>query len=181
MVFAEGVSKPEYMKTLAKELHKPVKHKYPTRKVFAPGKDYTWSIDLADMGTWKAENDRVTFILTIVDVFTRWADARPLKTKIGPEVLKALQSIIIESKRQPRFLWADEGKEFLNKDMNAWRTAHNVGIYHTYGRGKSVICERFNRTLKTMMWRTLTEMNSHKWVAILPELISTTIRQHIQP
>ena len=106
------VSKPEFMKTLAKELHKPIKHKYPTRKVFAPSKDHTWSIDLAYMSTWKTENDGVTFIICIVDVFTRWADARPLKTKTGAEVLKALQSIITESKRQPKFLWRTKAKSF---------------------------------------------------------------------
>ena len=45
-------------------------------------------------------------------------------------------------------------------------------MYHTYGRGKSVIVERFNRTLKTIMWRRLTAENTHAWVAILPQLIA---------
>ena len=77
----------EYLADLAKELHKPVLHKFKTRKVYVQRKDQTWGMDLADMGTWKEENDGYTFILTIIDVFTRWADARPLKTKSGKEVL----------------------------------------------------------------------------------------------
>src|SRR5690606_25149267 len=46
-----------YLKDLAKELHKPVRHKFPTRKVYVQRKDQTWSMDLADMSTWKREND----------------------------------------------------------------------------------------------------------------------------
>ena len=101
-----------FLKELAKELHKPVRNKFPTRRVFAKAKDATWESDLADKGTWKTENDGYSFILTIIDVFTRWADARPLKGKSADEVLKALLSICDESKRMPRALWADEGKEF---------------------------------------------------------------------
>ena len=166
-----GVSSEQYLQDLSKELHKPVRHKFETRKVFARSKDATWGMDLADMSHWKEENDGYTYILTIIDVFTRWASARPLRTKTGVEVLNAIQSVISESKRKPNFFWVDEGKEFLNKDMNAWRKTQAIGLYHTYGRGKSVVVERFNRTLKTIMWKTLTAKNSHAWVDELPSLI----------
>jgi hypothetical protein len=163
-----GVSSEQYLQDLSKELHKPVRHKFQTRKVFARSKDATWGMDLADMSHWKEENDGYTYIL---NVFTRWASARPLRTKTGVEVLNGIQSVISESKRKPNFFWVDEGKEFLNKDMNAWRKTQAIGLYHTYGRGKSVVVERFNRTLKTIMWKTLTAKNSHAWVAELPSLI----------
>ena len=161
-----------FLKELAKELHKPVRNKFPTRRVFAKAKDSTWGIDLADMGTWKTENDGYSFILVIIDVFTRWADARPLKGKSADEVLKALLSICNESKRMPRALWADEGKEFQNSKMEIWRKTNNIDLYHTYGPHKSVIIERFQRTLKTKMWTELTSLNTHSWVPLLPELIA---------
>lgn len=59
-----------YLKDAAKELHKPVRHKFHVRKVFAKHKAQTWSMDLADMNTWKDETDGVTFVLTIADVHT---------------------------------------------------------------------------------------------------------------
>ena len=162
-----------YLHNLADELHKPVRHKFPTRKVFFRAKDQTWCMDLADMSHWKDENDRYTFILTIVDGFTRWAAARPLKSKSATEVLAAVKDVVAESGRRPLQFWCDEGTEFLNKEMTKWRKENSIGMYHTYGRGKSVIVERFNRTLKTIMWRTLTANNSHAWVEILPKLIET--------
>src|SRR5690606_11490547 len=60
-----------YLKDLAKELHKPVRHKFPPRKVYVQRKNQTWSMDLADMSTWKRENDGYTYILTLVDVFNQ--------------------------------------------------------------------------------------------------------------
>ena len=133
--------------------------------------DNTWGVDIADMSTWAEKNDGYTYILTMIDVFTRWAAARPMKTKSGRETVQCIQSIADERKATPQFLWVDEGKEFLNKEMNKWRSDNDVGIYHTHGEGKSAIVERFNRTLKTQMWFQLTAKNSHQWVDILPQLL----------
>ena len=171
LVFGD-VTKKEYLTTLAKELHKPVKHKYPTRKVFVNHKDQTWSIDLVDMGTWKEENAGYTFILTIVDVFTRWAAAVALKSKSADVVLNALKHVCSESKRKPERLWADAGTEFVNAKMKAWMKDNKIELYHTYGPHKSAIVERFNKTLRTNMWRELTAANSHEWVELLPSLIA---------
>ncbi len=128
----------EYLASLAEELHKPVRHKFLTRKVFTVSKDNTWGLDLADMSTWKEENEGYTYIVLAIDVYTRWADARALKSKSGAEVLAAIKDICDESKRMPKFLWVDQGTEFKNREVTAWRKAHNIGMYHTFGRGKSV-------------------------------------------
>jgi len=165
------MSKEEF-KILAEELHRPARKAYPTRKVVVPEKDHTWGMDLADMSTWKDENDGVTYILTVIDVFTRWADAKPVKTKSAKDVLSAFIEVVKDRGTHPKFLWIDQGKEFLNKDFKAYCKKFNVKMYHTYGQGKSVMVERFNRTLKTMMWKELTAMNSHEWVSILPDLIN---------
>ena len=109
-------------------------------------------------------------ILTIVDVFTRKAWARPIKGKTGAAVLAAFKDIVATG-RQPQFIWIDQGKEFLNKEFKKWATENRIGIYHTFGNGKSAIVERFNRTLKSIMWKKLTAMNSHDWVDLLPRLI----------
>jgi transposase InsO family protein len=170
---AASIDAKQYLKDVAKELHKPIKHKFPTRSVIVGHKDQTWSMDLADMSTWKDSNDGITFILTSVDVYTRWAAAKPLKSKSAKDVLDAIKDIVADSKRKPELLWVDEGTEFKNRELTAWRKANHIGLYHTYGRGKSVIVERFNRTLKTMMWRELTARNTHKWIDILPELVAT--------
>src|SRR4051812_42140709 len=77
----------EYLAQLSKELHKPVKKKFDKREILVPEMDHTWSCDLADMSHWKKENHGYTFVLTVVDIFTRYAWAVALKSK-SAEVVK---------------------------------------------------------------------------------------------
>ncbi len=105
IVMEQKIDEKKFLKTLSAEIHKPALKKFPTRKIFVEGKDDTWAMDLADMSTWKQETG-YSFILTLVDVFTRWAAARALKTKTGNEVLQAFKSIIGERGAYPKKLCA---------------------------------------------------------------------------
>src|SRR5690606_16885412 len=124
------------------------------RKVVVNALDETWGADLADMTKYADDNDGYKYILTVIDIFSRYAWALPLKTKNGPELVRAFRQIFA-SGRKPQKLWVDQGREFINKDMAKLRAEHKIDIYHTFGAGKSAIVERFNRTLKTMMWKHL--------------------------
>lgn len=161
----------ENMRAVAEEIHRPARRNYETRMVIVNNKDTTWGADLADMGTWKAENNGHNQILTVIDVFTRYAWAVALKSKEAGEVRDAFDKIVKESGRKPKHLWTDQGTEFKNKKLKAWREEHDITLYHTYGQGKSAIVERFNRTLKTIMWRELDARNTKDWVSMLPELL----------
>ena len=79
-------SKEEFLKQLTKELHKPVKKRFPKLKVRVPHKDHTWSVDLVDMTLWADYNDGYKYILNIVDIWTRYAWSVPLKTKTDRHV-----------------------------------------------------------------------------------------------
>src|SRR5690348_9327535 len=114
-----------------KELHKPVRRSFPRRKVMALHKDHIWSCDLVDMGEWASENDGYRYMRNCVDVFTRFAWSRPLKTKSGREVFEAFLDITQESKRQPRKIWVDQGKEFYNAYFEKWCMANHVEMYST--------------------------------------------------
>lgn len=170
----------EFLKQIATELHKRARKSYPTRMVKAPAMDYTWSGDLSDMKTWMDKNDDYRYIFACVDVVTRYAWARPMKTKTTEDILAALGSIIEEPSpmpggdgfRKPKFLWIDQEAGMLSKEMSKWLQQHNIQVYHTFSVRKSVIVERFFRTLKSLMWKELTALNSVRWIDILEELIS---------
>ena len=125
------------------------------------------------MGEWKAENDGERYMLTIVDVFTRFAWARPMLTKSANDCFAAFIDVIDSSKRSPSKLWVDQGAEFYNSTFKKWMAAQKpvVIMYSTFGESKSVIVERFNRTLKTKMWHDFTEKNTRRWVDDLPSLL----------
>ena len=150
-------------------LFRPAPHKkgvYQRAKIVTSGIDEQWQADLADMSNWQRENRGYRYILTVVDVMSRFAFARPIKHKNGQEVAEALQDIFKESKRHPKFyLQSDEGKEFFNKHVKELASKYGFSQFHTYDRDiKAAIVERFNRTLKEMIWRYFTWTNTRKWV-----------------
>ena len=99
-------------------------------------------------------------------MLSRFAFARPIKHKNGQEVAQALEDIFTESKRHPKFyLQTDEGKELFNKHVKELASKYGFSQFHTYDRDiKAAIVERFNRTLKEMIWRYFTWTNTRKWV-----------------
>ncbi|MEB2589927.1 DDE-type integrase/transposase/recombinase, partial [Bacillus cereus] len=114
------------------------------------------------------------YLLTVIDTFSKFAWALPLKAKTGTCVTEAFKTIFRESGgRRPRFLHTDKGKEFYNAVFQKFIRKHNVQHYSTFSDVKASIVERFNRTLKTHMWKRFTLRGNYKWVDILPELVDT--------
>ena len=71
-----------------------------------------------------------------------------MKDKKGKAVLHAFIEIVNESNRKPNKLWVDQGREFYNKLMQEWLDNNNILMYSTHNDGKSVIVERFLKSIK---------------------------------
>ena len=162
----------EWSEKLSEELHKPVKRKFQRRHVLVNEVDDIWSCDLVEMQEWSKNNKNFRYMLNVVDCFSKYAWSVPLKDKTAKTVLDAFKKIVKQSSRIPKHLWVDEGKEFYNKELTAWLKENNIVRYSTYGEHKSSICERFNRTLKTNMWKRFTAENTRNWVDMLDKLLS---------
>ena len=157
---------------LAAELHKPFRKPKEFRHVMSAGKDDLWSIDLVDMTAYKDENEGYGYMLTCIDTATRYAWAIPMKNKTATESWRAFKEIL-DSGRKPNRIWADEGSEFFNDTWEGKLKALDIVLYATGNEKKAVMVERFNRTLKTAMWKKFTENENHKWVALVPQLLET--------
>ena len=55
--------------------------------------------------------------------------------------------------KYPNVVQFDEGKEFYNVGVRNLLKSHDVNYFSTQSDKKAAIVERFNRTLKTMMWK----------------------------
>lgn len=168
---SKKIDKKEFMKQMATEIHKRVAKKIPRRRVITTGKNDVWAIDLVDMGEWKDVNDGVPYMLNVIDAFSRYAWSVPLLDKSAKSVTQAFQIILDKNKQAPKRVWADRGKEFYNKTFQALLNKYNIQLYSTYGEFKASPVERFNRTLKTLMWKRFTEENTRRWIDMLDELI----------
>ena len=165
--FGWGLGEAEKKKkfsTLAEKLHKPVKRKFRKRRVMVNGIDKIWAADLADMKAFEKDNDGYTFLLLVIDIFSKYGWIVPLKNKKGVNVAKALENIFQE--RKPEKLWTDKGAEFYNKDVKTL-----LDIYSTENEEKSSIVERWIRTMKEKMWKYFTDNNTYRYIDVLPDLV----------
>ena len=133
--------------------------------------DDIWGADLVDMQEWSTDNKGYKYMLNVIDIFSKYAWCVPLKDKTGLTVLNALKSIVKSSGRKPNLLWVDKGKEFYNSHFNAWMKDNDIVMYSTYGEHKSVVVERFNRTLKEGMWKRFTAENTRMWIDKIDNLL----------
>ena len=91
----------------------------------------------------------------VLDVFSKYGWIVPLKDKKGETVAEALKTILKEG-RKPEYLWTDKGKEYYNKHMTDLLEKNKITLYSTENEEKSSVCERWNRTIKTKMWKQFT-------------------------
>ena len=115
------------------------------------------------------QNKGFKYLLTVIDVYSKFAWTYPLKVKTGKQMIALFEKIFRE--RKPKKLWTDLGTEFINKDFKKFLADNDVELYHTFNEGKAVVIERFNRTLKEKMWRYFTETKNNKYLDILPKLL----------
>ena len=158
-----GGSDVEWTDKLAYEMYRQRRVHFPRRRVVVHGLDDIWSADLVDMQSFSKYNKGVRFLLTVIDLFSRYAWVIPLKDKTGAVMRDAFQSILHASGRKPKKLWVDEGKEFYNRVLERSLRGNNIDIYSTHNEGKAVGVERFNRTMKTRMWGYFTDNSTNKY------------------
>lgn len=163
---------PRWKKELAEELTKPKLIRFPRRRVYSPNVDRIWTADLLDIQKYKRQNKGYTFILVVLDIFSRYAWVRPLKKKTGVEVSNAFQDIFRVSGRKCMRLWCDRGTEFYNRVVQELLTSNSITLYSTHNEPKATIAERFIRTLRSKIEKYFIFTHSTVWYAVLPDLVS---------
>jgi len=151
-------------------LHKPARRKFKRNRVYVDRKDELWQLDLADLSSLKKYNQKFKYILTCIDVLSKYAWVVPLKDKTGKTLVKALM-VILSSERIPELIQTDKGSEFTNKLFQNKLKELNINFYTTGNETKASVVERFNRTLKTRMYKYFTHKNTLKYIDILPKLV----------
>ena len=155
---------------IATELHKPARRNYRRRKVVTRGLNELFQADLVEMIPYARSNKGYKYMLTVIDVYSKYAWAIPVKTKKSRDVALAMAKVFL-SGRIPRHLHTDQGKEFYNTEFRALMNKHGINHYSTFSNVKASVVERFNRTLKTKMWTKFTLNGNYKWLILLPRLL----------
>ena len=76
--------------------------------------------DIADMQLISKSNKVIKFLLSVIDIFSKYAWVFPLKDKKGETIVNAFQKVLDKPKRKPNRIWVDKGSEFYNRSMESW-------------------------------------------------------------
>ena len=151
-------------------LHKPIRRRFQRRTTITGGMNQQFQADLIDMQGLRKYNNGISYILTCVDVFSKFAWAIPIKTKTAKALVEATRQIF--EKRKPLQIQTDKGSEFTNKTYQKFLKEERVHFFTTENEDiKAAIVERFNRTLKEKMWRYFTKTNSLRYIDVLDQLL----------
>ena len=125
------------------------------RTVYARFKGKILAVDLAEMGSFSSKNKNIKNLLCVIDVFTKL-----LQDKKGKTVLNAFIEIVNESNCKPSKLWVDQGRTLYNKLLQEW-SKNNIFIFSIHNEGKSIISERFIKTLNARIYKKMTANDSY--------------------
>ena len=157
---------------LADELHKPVIIKFKKRKVYSQFKDNIWRVDLADIQSLSRKNKGIKYLLCAIHFYSKYAFVIPLKDKEGISIVNAFDKIIKQSNRKPNKIWVEQGGEFYNNVFKKWLSDNDVIMYSTYNEGKSVVAERFIRTLKNKLYKHMTVTGKNVYYDVLDDIVN---------
>jgi hypothetical protein len=112
------------------------------------------------------ENNGVRYLLTVIDIFSKYGWIEPIPNKTGKCVAAAFKKIFKERKCDK--LWVDKGLEFYNRDVKAL----GVELYSTQNLEKSCISERWNKTIRENMFKYFTANNTRRYIDVLDDMVN---------
>jgi transposase InsO family protein len=161
------------LKQDAYTLHKPIRRKFQRNFYTVSNINDVWELDLADLQNISQYNDGVKYLLTCIDCFSRYAHVKPLTSKSSNSVSKAFESILHDARpSKPLVVRSDRGKEFLGSAFQ--KLLKDKGIEHRVCKDPVIKCsmiERFNRTIKTKLYKYFTFKNSYRYVDVLARFV----------
>ena len=116
-------------------------------------------------------NKGIRFLLCAIDIFNKYAWVVPLKDKKGISIVKVFQSILKQSNRKPNKIWVDKGSEFYNAYFKKWLRDNDIVMHSTHNEGKSVVAERFIRTLKSKIYKYMTSISKNVYIDKLDDIL----------
>ena len=113
-------------------LHKPVQHTFTRNKITVGSIDTQWQADLADVSHLASKNRGIKYLLTCIDVFSKYAWVEPLKAKTGKDLVVAFKHLLESSDQKPVYLQTGQGKEFVNATFQHYLKQEGISFFTTY-------------------------------------------------
>ena len=167
-------AKKELQQVLSYTLHKPRLRRFKMLPTLVFKINEQFVMDLVDLQKLAKYNKGYKYLLTVIDVLSKFAWVEPLKSKSATVMVEALQRLWTRlGDRLPEKVQTDSGGEFYNAKVQAFFKKQGVNHFSTHGDPHGSVVERWNRTLKTNMFRYFTAHNTLNYIDVLPALVKT--------
>ena len=118
------------------------------------------------------KNKGIKYLLSAIDLYSKYTFVIPLKDKKQISIVNAFNKIIKQSNRKPNKIWVDQGGEFYNNVFEKWLSDNDINMYSTYKEGKSVVAERFIRTLKDKLYKHMAAIGKNVYYDVLDDVVN---------
>ena len=116
-------------------------------------------------------NKGIRYLLCVIDLFSRYAWVIPLENKKGETIVEGFEKILDDSNSKPNKIWVDHGSEFYNNKFKSYLKENNIEMYSTFNEGKSVVAERFIKTLKNKIYKHMTTIGKNVYIDVLHDIV----------
>ena len=93
-------------------------------------------------------------------MFSKYVWVIPIKDKKGTSIVIVFKKIVSKG-RKPNKIWVGQGSEFYDIVFEDFLKINNIEMYSTYNERKSVVAERFIRTLKNKIFKHMTAFSKN--------------------
>ena len=105
-------------------------------------------------------------------MYSKYAFVVPLKDKKGISIVNGFNKIIKQSNRKPNKIWVDQGGAFYKNIFKKWLSDNDIIMYSTFNEGKSVVAERFIRTLKNKLYKHMRATGKSVYYDVLDDVVN---------
>ena len=120
---------------------------------------------LSKYSTW------IKYLSCAIGLFSKYAWVVPFKDKRGISIVNAFQKLISKGNK-PNKMCVDQGGEFYNNLLKRFLKINNIEMYSTCNEEKSVVAERFIRTLKNKISKHMTTVWKNVYFAVLDNIVN---------
>ena len=117
--------------------------------------DAQWQADFADMQEIARKNKGARYLLTVIDVFFKYAWVAPVQSKDAAAVTEAFRQILNSAAPlHPNRRYTDKGMEFVNTPFAALMKRHNIQHFASESNQKAAVSSVLTEKLKPEVGHT---------------------------
>ena len=156
------------------QTHRPINKSSIVRPIVIEKSAFSYmQMDLINIETLAPFNKQTKFLLTIIDLFSRYAYVNPIKNNTGVIVSAVLDQFLTSLPKKPSVMSSDNGAEFINGEVES--VFENHGVKHIRSLPNKPeshgAVEAFNKTIKSYLFKFMANENTKFYLDALPSLV----------